>query len=168
VKFNIRTAKGEATCIRIRIYSRAYMRWLRTGQNRTERNRMKRNSGERSVEARADCSRGAACLLAHLPVLNLYVVSATGSAIPLSHWRASPCRERKRERERKNPRYRLRKGRERTNRWWLAERERHRVRERYIFPGELRSRNRVKSRTNQRPRRIHRITHTEAAILTCL
>jgi len=100
VKFNIGTAKGEATCIRIRIYSRAYMRWLRTGQNRTERNRMKRNSGERSVEARADCSRGAACLLAHLPVLNLYVVSATGSAIPLSHWRASPCRERKRERER--------------------------------------------------------------------
>lgn len=82
------------------------MRWLRREkkrreekrQNRTERNRMKRNSGERNVEARADCSRGAACLLAHLPVLNLYVVSATGSAIPLSHWRASSA-----PRKRENP-----------------------------------------------------------------
>lgn len=35
-------------------------------------------------EARADCGRGAACLLAHLPVLNLYVVSATGSGHPPS------------------------------------------------------------------------------------
>lgn len=115
------------------------MRWLRGEEKRKrkrrakrERNRMKRNSGERSVDARADCSRGAACLLAHLPVLNLYVVSATGSAIPLSHWRASPGRGRGRV-----PRYRLRKGNEnRADRRRSAERERRtRVQGEIYLPG---------------------------------
>ena len=69
----------------------------RTEQNRTERNgaernRMKRNRSERSREAQADCT-AAACLLAHLGVLNLYVVSSTGSAISLSHWRGGRRRE---------------------------------------------------------------------------
>lgn len=58
----------------------------RTERNGAERNRMKRNRSERSGEAQADCT-AAACLLAHLGVLNLYVVSSTGSAISLSHWR---------------------------------------------------------------------------------
>lgn len=53
---------------------------------------MKRNRSERSREAQADCM-AAACLLAHLGVLNLYVVSATGSAISLSHWRDGKRRE---------------------------------------------------------------------------
>lgn len=70
--------------------------WNRTQQNRernrAERNRMKRNRSERSREAQADCT-AAACLLAHLGVLNLYVVSSTGSAISLSHWRGGRRRE---------------------------------------------------------------------------
>lgn len=53
---------------------------------------MKRNRSERSREAQADCA-AAACLLAHLGVLNLYVVSSTGSAISLSHWRDGRRRE---------------------------------------------------------------------------
>ncbi|KOC62404.1 hypothetical protein WH47_03817 [Habropoda laboriosa] len=53
---------------------------------------MKRNRSERSREAQADCT-AAACLLAHLGVLNLYVVSSTGSAISLSHWRVGRRRE---------------------------------------------------------------------------
>ncbi|XP_076181625.1 uncharacterized protein LOC143153883 [Ptiloglossa arizonensis] len=64
----------------------------RTERSRAERNRMKRNRSERSREAQADCT-AAACLLAHLGVLNLYVVSSTGSAISLSHWRDGRRRE---------------------------------------------------------------------------
>lgn len=64
----------------------------RTERNRAERNRMKWNRSERSREAQADCT-AAACLLAHLGVLNLYVVSSTGSAISLSHWRDGRRRE---------------------------------------------------------------------------
>lgn len=48
-------------------------------QSRTERNR--RRNGTHGAEKRElTAARGAACLLAHLSVLNLYVVSATGSA----------------------------------------------------------------------------------------
>lgn len=63
-----------------------------TERNGTEQSGMKWNRSERSREAQADCT-AAACLLAHLGVLNLYVVSSTGSAISLSHWRDGRRRE---------------------------------------------------------------------------
>lgn len=132
-----------------------------TEQNGAE-SKEKRNTRQperaRSGEARADCGKGAACLLAHLSVLNLYVVSATGSAPaipPRSHRRASPHR-----RETGNPEKDIpapeRGEKEQTRRGQENKKEREAFagahRERYIFPGRVAvAKSSQESRTNRRP-----------------
>lgn len=125
--------------------------------SRTERSGIEEeteHSGERacSGEARADCGRGAACLLAHLSVLNLYVVSATGSAPSHPPWSHPPGpRRRRTENPRRAPAPERDEKDEDSAR--SGERERERGRERrspghtgrdISSQGELRSRNRVK------------------------
>ena len=83
-----------------------------TERNGTEQSGMKWNRSERSREAQADCT-AAACLLAHLGVLNLYVVSSTGSAISLSHWRDG----RRRENQHNHGRDERNENKERMSRW---------------------------------------------------
>lgn len=126
----------------------------RTVRNRADRSGIEGET-EHSGEARADCGRGAACLLAHLSVLNLYVVSATGSAptIPPGPIGAS-TRRRRTENPRRAPasergeRERARCGRENESEKKVEIERKRGVRRgtgRDISSqGELRSRNRVK------------------------
>lgn len=94
-----RAAKDRILRIRAYAYNSVHICGELCEQNgvwsRTERSGIEEeteHSGERacSGEARADCGRGAACLLAHLSVLNLYVVSATGSTPSHPPWSHPP------------------------------------------------------------------------------
>jgi len=168
-KENVETAKGQdILCARIRVHMCGGCEQNGV-RNKTERSGIEgetEHTAANEREARADCGRGAACLLAHLSVLNLYVVSATGSApaIPPGPIGGAPPRRRKAENPRRAP------APERDEKDELGavgrararekERERERERdafagahrERYIFPGRVAvAKSSQESRTNRRP-----------------